>query len=96
MNSPREPANEIREPSSSESLKPQRRPLLDDRRTKILHWLGPADQQQTHKRVAQSRVDGTGRWILQHELYVAWKKQQNKQKMLLLIGESGAGKTVLA
>ncbi|KAL3448908.1 hypothetical protein BJX65DRAFT_317173 [Aspergillus insuetus] len=64
-------------------------------RKEILDWIAPPEQEQRHSFVTGSRVQGTGRWLLEHSKYTEWCDDLTKSNVLWCYGMEGSGKTVL-
>ncbi|KAI4123157.1 MAG: hypothetical protein LQ347_006261 [Umbilicaria vellea] len=63
-------------------------------RQAILSWLSPLQMTQTHLIISGGVEDGSGRWFLTSQKFLAW--QSGEQKLLWCSGIPGAGKTVMA
>lgn len=50
---------------------------------------------QINRRIHDRRVEGTGDWLLQNDLFKAWAKKNGEQPLLAFVGEAGAGKSYL-
>ncbi|KAF8462619.1 hypothetical protein BDZ91DRAFT_645314, partial [Kalaharituber pfeilii] len=66
---------------------------------KLLAWLSPLEPQKRHQDIKNSRLENTGKWILQSDQFQEWIKGQSKSEsnqVLGCYGEPGVGKTVIA
>ncbi|KAG4264834.1 hypothetical protein FPRO03_00118 [Fusarium proliferatum] len=69
--------------------------LNEEERCKILQWVSDIPHESDHYVARKERVDGTGDWLISHEVYTTWR--ESKQSALLwLNGIPGAGKTKLS
>ncbi|KAF8344401.1 ankyrin repeat-containing domain protein [Amanita rubescens] len=59
---------------------------------KYTKWLAPCDPSTNHHTAAEKHHSGTGTWLLEHKMYMDWKKDPNA--FMWIHGISGAGKTV--
>jgi len=69
--------------------------LEDGQLLSLLHWLSPVPFTSHHKWLSQSRIPGSGQWLLDHARYVNWRNT-SKSSIFLLHGILGSGKTSLA
>ena len=60
----------------------------------LLSWLSPVVFSSHHKRHSESRLPGSGKWLLNHPRYFAWRNSSSSS-LLLLHGILGSGKTFL-
>ena len=60
----------------------------------LLHWLSSVPFSRHHEWHSESRVPGSGKWLLDHPQYLSWKRS-SKSSILLLHGTLGSGKTSL-
>lgn len=68
--------------------------FLEDRRDKIIRWIGPSDYvTDAHKAACQQREPKTGGWFLQSVYYTQWLDKAGS--FMWLQGIPGCGKTVL-
>jgi len=67
---------------------------LDDRQTRIKHWLSPAETSNNHNNALKQRFDGTGQWFVKSEVFTSFK--EGNMPFLWLNGIPGCGKTVLS
>ena len=63
-------------------------------RAEILKWISPIPYEKSHLNARQNRTQGTGKWLLNHDLYLEWRKS-SAATVLWLRGDPGAGKTKL-
>jgi hypothetical protein len=61
---------------------------------KILQWLSPPDPWTNHHAARSLHQAGTGRWVLDNEIYKAWLNGSTRH--LWLYGKAGCGKTILS
>ncbi|KAM0796953.1 ankyrin repeat-containing domain protein [Usnea florida] len=61
----------------------------------LLKWLSPVPFSSHHKRHFESRIPGSGQWLLNHDRYLHWSKSSTSS-IFLLHGIMGSGKTSLA
>lgn len=61
----------------------------------VLSWLSRIPFVRHHERHSESRIPGSGKWLLDHPQYLSWKNSSNSL-ILLLHGIEGSGKTSLA
>lgn len=40
----------------------------------ILQWISSIPYEDNHKTASQGRTEGTGKWLLQHQRYLEWRK----------------------
>ncbi|KAF5624688.1 ankyrin repeat-containing protein [Fusarium tjaetaba] len=69
--------------------------LNEDERCKIIQWVSDIPYESDHYIASKGRVDGTGEWLLSHEVYATWR-QSDTSTLLWLNGIPGAGKTKLS
>lgn len=69
--------------------------LEEQRYLEILRWLSPVPFVRHHERHSESRIPGSGKWLLEHPHYLRWKSS-SQSSILLLHGIIGSGKTTLA
>lgn len=60
----------------------------------ILSWLTPIDYSFQQHDLINQRIDGTGNWLLNSQIFLAWLEEPGRA--LLCRGLPGAGKTILA
>jgi DNA replication protein DnaC len=77
-------------------------------RLNILEWIFKEDVNSRHKKISSSRVENSGRWLLESNMYKDWMAGKGSDVFachghgikrhfsILLIGTAGVGKTVLA
>lgn len=51
--------------------------------------------QTTHNSILATAMDGTGKWLLQHDTYISWKTS-SREALLWVYGKHGSGKSHLA
>jgi len=61
---------------------------------RLLQWLSPVPFSRHHKRHSESRIFGSGQWLLNHHQYVNWRNSSSSS-IFLLHGILGSGKTSL-
>jgi len=61
----------------------------------LLQWLSPVPFSRHHKRHSDSRIPGSGQWLLDHHQYIDWRNSSSSS-IFLLHGVLGSGKTSLA
>jgi len=61
----------------------------------LLQWLSPVPFSRHHKRHSDSRIPGSGQWLLDHHQYIDWRNSSSSF-IFLLHGILGSGKTSLA
>ncbi|KAI5776308.1 hypothetical protein EDC01DRAFT_625555, partial [Geopyxis carbonaria] len=64
-------------------------------RLELLQWLSSIPYTNHHQRISDSRLEGSGDWILARKEYKEWRSS-SASKLLLLRGIPGAGKTYIA
>ena len=69
--------------------------LEESRHLQLLKWLSPVPFSSHHKRHFESRIPGSGQWLLKHEQYLHWSNNSTSA-IFLLHGIMGSGKTSLA
>lgn len=62
--------------------------------SRIVDWISPADPWVNHQSARHLHLPGTGAWLLQADMYQAWKSNSTVRN-LWLYGKPGCGKTVL-
>ncbi|KAF7349466.1 HET-domain-containing protein [Mycena sanguinolenta] len=61
---------------------------------KLEEWLqSPPDMRQKQRDMEKARADGTGRWLLENDIFVEW---EDNSGVLWIEGPSGTGKSVLS
>ncbi|KAF7349474.1 HET-domain-containing protein [Mycena sanguinolenta] len=61
---------------------------------KLEEWLqSPPDMKDKHHAMEKLRADGTGRWLLENDIFVEW---EDNSGVLWIEGPSGTGKSVLS
>ncbi|KAF8847654.1 hypothetical protein BDZ45DRAFT_811419 [Acephala macrosclerotiorum] len=70
--------------------------LRDAKDSDILRWLTPSKPEETHLRIRESRLPGTGQWLLENPEFMAWRDQEDVSNVLWCHGIPGAGKTVIS
>ncbi|KAF9894388.1 hypothetical protein FE257_007891 [Aspergillus nanangensis] len=66
-----------------------------EHRDEILNWIASPQHEQKHTSIAQHRVEGSGRWLLEHPSYTTWRDDATTSPILWCDGVQGSGKTVL-
>ncbi|KAM0541979.1 hypothetical protein ACHAO7_010177 [Fusarium culmorum] len=69
--------------------------LNEDERCKILQWVSDIPYESDHYIAREGRVDGTGEWLMGHEVYETWQRPDTSN-LMWLNGIPGAGKTKLS
>lgn len=69
--------------------------LQENRHLQLLHWLSPVPFSSHHKRHSESRIPGSGQWLLDHDRYLNWRNTSSSS-IFFLHGIIGSGKTSLA
>jgi Cdc6-like AAA superfamily ATPase len=69
--------------------------LEENQYREVLSWLSPVPFVRHHERHSESRIPGSGKWLLDHPQYLSWRNSSNSL-ILLLHGIKGSGKTFLA
>ncbi|KAF0640975.1 hypothetical protein FPSE5266_03283 [Fusarium pseudograminearum] len=69
--------------------------LNEDERCKILQWVSDIPYESDHYIARKGRVDGTGEWLMGHEVYETWQRPDTSN-LMWLNGIPGAGKTKLS
>ena len=69
--------------------------LEENQHREVLLWLSSVPFVRHHERHSESRIPGSGKWLLDHPQYFSWKSSSNSL-ILLLHGIIGSGKTALA
>ena len=64
-------------------------------RVRIMALFPPVDHEAKHGQLVDLRHEGTGGWLIEHDVYMGWKGQQNSAT-LCVYGIPGCGKSVLA
>jgi hypothetical protein len=62
---------------------------------KISSWVSPTDPWENHQTARKQHEPETGAWLLQSDIYRAWKTDSDYYHHLWLYGPAGSGKTVL-
>ncbi|KAF7347065.1 ANK-REP-REGION domain-containing protein [Mycena venus] len=62
---------------------------------KIVDWLKPLDMETSLHSILQLRQPGTCQWVLEHQIFAAWK-ESSSGSFLWLSGIPGNGKTVIS
>jgi hypothetical protein len=68
--------------------------LQNSKHLELLRWLSPVPFSSHHKRHSESRIPGSGEWLLNHPQYLTWRNTSSSS-VLLLHGILGSGKTSL-
>jgi Cdc6-like AAA superfamily ATPase len=61
----------------------------------ISSWVSPTDPWENHRMARKQHEPATGAWLLQSEMYRAWKAGSDEHRHLWLYGPAGSGKTIL-
>ncbi len=69
--------------------------LHESQHLQLLHWLSPVPFSSHHKRHSDTRIPGSGQWLLDHDRYLNWRNTSSSS-IFLLHGIIGSGKTSLA
>ena len=69
--------------------------LEESQHLQLLHWLSPVPFSSHHKRHSESRIPGSGQWLLDHDRYINWRNTSSSS-IFMLHGIMGSGKTSLA
>ena len=69
--------------------------LEENKYREVLCWLSPVSFIRHHERHSETRIPGSGKWLLDHPQYLSWKSS-SISLILLLHGIMGSGKTSLA
>ena len=69
--------------------------LDESQHLQLLKWLSPVPFSSHHKRHFESRIPGSGQWLLNHDRYLHWSNSSTSS-IFLLHGIMGSGKTSLA
>ena len=69
--------------------------VQESQHLQLLHWLSPVPFLSHHKRHSESRIPGSGQWLLGHDRYLNWRNTSSSS-IFLLHGIVGSGKTSLA
>ncbi|ESU18163.1 hypothetical protein FGSG_11438 [Fusarium graminearum PH-1] len=69
--------------------------LNEDERCKILQWVSDIPYESDHYIARKGRVEGTGEWLMGHEVYQTWQRPDTSN-LMWLNGIPGAGKTKLS
>jgi len=69
--------------------------VLQESQHQLLHWLSSVPFPSHHKRHSESRIPGSGQWLLDHDRYLNWRNTSSSS-IFLLHGIIGSGKTSLA
>ena len=57
--------------------------LEESQRLQILHWLSAVPFSSHHKRHPESRIPGSGQWLLNHDRYLNWKNTSSSSIFML-------------
>lgn len=69
--------------------------LQERQHLQLLRWLSPVPFSSHHMRLSESRIPGSGQWLLDHNRYLVWRNTSSSS-IFLLHGIIGSGKTSLA
>ena len=68
--------------------------MPETERQNILNWLSSTSYSQKHYDVRAKRLEGTGQWLLDCDVFNSWLDRSNP--VLCCTGGPGVGKSVLA
>ncbi|EHK49555.1 hypothetical protein TRIATDRAFT_235024 [Trichoderma atroviride IMI 206040] len=72
------------------------REMIDEDRLRgLLQFISPEGHGKSHVDIADSRIDDTGNWLMEHEGFRAWQAIPSSSTILWLKGTVGTGKTYL-
>ena len=71
------------------------RSIEENQHLELLNWLSSVPFSSHHKRHSQSRIPGSGQWLMDHNRYLDWRNTSSSS-IFLLHGIIGSGKTSLA
>ncbi|KAM0517677.1 hypothetical protein ACHAPE_004649 [Trichoderma viride] len=72
------------------------REMIDEDRLRgLLQFISPEGHGKSHVDIADSRIDDTGDWLIEHEGFRAWQAIPSSSTILWLKGTVGTGKTYL-
>ena len=57
--------------------------LEQDERVGILRWISNIPYETDHYVAGKGRVDGTGEWLIQHEIYKGWRQAESSRFLWL-------------
>jgi predicted ATPase len=66
-----------------------------ERYRKITNWVSPSNPWKNHQTARKQHEPETGAWLLQSEIYRAWKANSDHIHALWLYGPAGCSKTIL-
>jgi hypothetical protein len=64
-------------------------------RAELLNLISTMDYSHKHNVIRSSRLQGTGKWFLEHREYGEWRRGLSKTNVLWCPGIHGSGKTFL-
>ena len=73
--------------------------LLLDERQQIISWLSPVDSSEDLLQLLRKKTPDTGRWILDHPIFLSWlglASRAIRKPLLWICGAPGSGKTMLS
>ncbi|KAL6900454.1 hypothetical protein GGI43DRAFT_383929 [Trichoderma evansii] len=72
-----------------------RKIIDEDRLRELLRFISPEGHGKSHVDIADSRIDDTGNWLIEHEGFRTWQAIPSSSTVLWLKGTIGTGKTYL-
>ncbi|KAL7921336.1 hypothetical protein ACQKWADRAFT_130206 [Trichoderma austrokoningii] len=72
------------------------REMIDEEQLRgLLQFISPEGHGKSHVDIADSRIDDTGNWLIEHEGFRTWQAIPSSSTILWLKGTVGTGKTYL-
>lgn len=68
---------------------------LSDRHHKMRLWLSGVDPSLNYNRALRKRHEGTGNWLIEHDIFRNWEQDPDSDSIIWLYGIPGCGKTIL-
>ena len=68
---------------------------LGDRHHKVRLWLSGVDPSLNYNRALRKRHEGTGKWLIEDDVFRDWKQNPGSDPIIWLYGIPGCGKTIL-
>ena len=68
---------------------------LSDKQHKIRLWLSGVDPSLNYNRALRKRHEGTGKWLIEDDVFRDWKQGPDSDSIIWLYGIPGCGKTIL-
>ena len=68
---------------------------LSDKQHKIRLWLSGADPSLNYNQALRKRHEGTGKWLIEDDIFRDWKQDPGSDSIIWLYGIPGCGKTIL-